>query len=132
VIYQKNIQAGNIIPNDILLRARLMSVVFGLLCCIVLIFIGFYNQNTLGGALAVFLTVTQPLFVNISTKAITDVYCIFFLLCICLFATRLPLQKKTNIFKHSHRYPGRHCDICKNLRLYSIRHVSFYIPTLPD
>ena len=81
---EENIREGRVPPRGILLRARSVSVAFGVLCCILVFAIGYFSFNTCVGLLASVLLMTNRLFVESATRAMTDVYYNFFLLSLCL------------------------------------------------
>ncbi len=81
---EENLEEGRIPPRDILLRARSASVVFGILCCLLVFVIGYSVYNVWIAWIAVFLLLSNELFIRSATRAMTDIYYNFFLLCLCL------------------------------------------------
>lgn len=84
VSLDENIKQGTIPPRQTLLAARSIPAIFGILCGILIFFIGYYAYNKWIGSLAALLLLGNPLFITLSTQAMTDVYYHFFLLCGCL------------------------------------------------
>lgn len=80
----ENIKQGNIPPQHILLAARNISAVFGVLCGLLIFFIGYFSNNKWIGGMAALLLLGNQLFITLSTQAMTDVSYNFFLLCGCL------------------------------------------------
>jgi 4-amino-4-deoxy-L-arabinose transferase-like glycosyltransferase len=81
---EENKKAGKIPPQDILSFARATSVFWGVLCCVLVFFIGLYCRNIWVGLGAVALLLTNKVFIGYSTRAMTDIHYNFFLLCACL------------------------------------------------
>lgn len=95
---RKNEVEGRVPPRDILLRARRISAVFGVLCCLIVLTISYYSANLWIGLMAVILLLANKLFLVNATQAMTDVYYNFFLLCIWLVSIfLLKLRKKGHI-----------------------------------
>ncbi len=80
----ENIKQGNIPPRQILLPARSISAIFGILSGFLIFFIGYFSNNKWLGGIAALLLLGNQLFITLSTQAMTDVYYNFFLLCGCL------------------------------------------------
>lgn len=81
---KENKALGNIPPKDILSVARSVSVFFGVLCCVLVLSIGYYARNVWVGLIAAGLLMTNQLFVTLASMAMADIYYNFFLLCACL------------------------------------------------
>ena len=81
---EENKKEGRIPPDDLLFRARQVSVFFGILCCLVVVLIGCYAGGIWAGITAAIVLINNDLFVLCATRAMTDIYYIFFLLCSCL------------------------------------------------
>jgi 4-amino-4-deoxy-L-arabinose transferase-like glycosyltransferase len=81
---EDNLKKGLVPPRDILLIARSIPAVFGVLCCLLVFLIGYLIYNEWGGLVAALLTIGNHLFVTYSTKAMTDAFYNFFLLSSCL------------------------------------------------
>jgi len=81
---EDNIKQGLVPPRDILLIARITPAVFGVLCCLLIFFIGCLIYNEWAGLVAALLTIGNYLFITSSPRAMTDAYYNFFLLGICL------------------------------------------------
>ena len=79
-----NIKMGHVPQLDILLFARKISIFFGVLCCMLIFGTGYYAQNASIGVIAALLLMTNKLFIISSTRAMTDIYYNFFLLCFTL------------------------------------------------
>ena len=89
----ENIKIGSVPPHQILLAARMVSAVFGVLCGLLIFSIGYFSNNKWVGGLAALLLLGNPVFISLSTHALTDVYFNFFLLCGCLSSIFL-LQRR--------------------------------------
>ena len=81
---EENEKEGKIPPRPILLHARSISAVFGVLCVLLMFVIGYYSNNLWVGGIAAILLLFNQLFIGLCTQAMTDVYYNFFLLCGCL------------------------------------------------
>lgn len=81
---EQNQAQGRVPPPDILLLARFVSVVFGVLCCLLLFAVGHLSANWWTGLLAAGLLLANDLFIRVVARALTDSFYIFFLLCGCL------------------------------------------------
>lgn len=82
--YKQNKAKGNIPAQPLLLRARSVTVVFSLLCCLLIGLIGYYSHNLWIGGIAAILLIFNKIFIVLSTQALTDLPYNFFLLCACL------------------------------------------------
>jgi hypothetical protein len=80
---------GNIPPQSILLPGRRASAVFGAFCCVLVFLIGFRCYNWLIGGMAVIFLLTNRLFIESATRAMTDIHYEVFLLAECLAASLL-------------------------------------------
>jgi 4-amino-4-deoxy-L-arabinose transferase-like glycosyltransferase len=89
-----NIKEGKIPPWPILLRARSVSAVIGILCCFLIFAIGYYSNNLWIGSVAAILLIFNKLFIVFSTQAMTDIPYNFFLLCACLTSIFLLRQSR--------------------------------------
>jgi hypothetical protein len=76
-------------PPGILLSARKSSVFFGILCCVVLLSIGYFCNNIWMGFVSALILSINELFIISSTRAMTDVSYNFFLVSMCLGAFSL-------------------------------------------
>lgn len=85
----QNRAEGRIPPHDILFQARIISSVFGILCCLVILGIGYLLKKPGLGIIATFFLLINDLFITYSCRAMVDVTFIFFLLCSCLATTLL-------------------------------------------
>ena len=93
---EENILQGRVPPRDVLRRARSVSVVFGVLCGLLVFTIGHVSFNVYVGALAAYLVVTSDLFISVATRAMTDVHFSFFLLSLCLAVVLLSRCTSSN------------------------------------
>jgi 4-amino-4-deoxy-L-arabinose transferase-like glycosyltransferase len=91
---EQNKKEGRIPPEPILLRARSVVVVIGILCCLLIYAIGYYCNNLWTGSIAAILLIPNELFITLSTQAMTDIPYNFFLLCACLMSIILLSQTK--------------------------------------
>jgi 4-amino-4-deoxy-L-arabinose transferase-like glycosyltransferase len=104
---ETNKRKGEIPPKSILLRARLVSVVIGILCCLMIFHIGYYSNNLWIGSIASILLMFNSLFVDLSTLALTDIEYNFLLLCACFVSIFFLRQsKRLNILLISLLYGG--------------------------
>ena len=87
-VYKINKEKGNVPPREILLPARTVSVFFGALCCVAIFLIGYYSLNLWVGLIAAIFLMLNQLFISFATRAMTDIYFNFFLLCAYLFIIR--------------------------------------------
>jgi 4-amino-4-deoxy-L-arabinose transferase-like glycosyltransferase len=78
--YEDNQNEGNVPPHDMLIYARTVSAILGMLCCLVLFAFGCRCYNVWVGALAVILLVCNRLFQIYATRAMTDISYNLFLL----------------------------------------------------
>lgn len=81
---EENLRDGKVPPMDILLRARRMSAVFGVLCCLLVFAIGYFTYNVWTGLMATLLLLVNPLFIVSATRATTDIHYNFFSLSLAL------------------------------------------------
>jgi 4-amino-4-deoxy-L-arabinose transferase-like glycosyltransferase len=79
----ENRREGKIPSQPILFRARMSSVAIGILCCLIIFWIGYYSSNMQIGIIASILLTFNNLFIDLSTLAMTDIPYNFFLLCAC-------------------------------------------------
>jgi 4-amino-4-deoxy-L-arabinose transferase-like glycosyltransferase len=91
---EENKKEGNIPPQHILIRARSVSAVIGILCCLMIFAIGYYFNNFWIGSIAAILLIFNDLFITLSTQAMTDIPYNFFLLCACLASIFLLRQSR--------------------------------------
>lgn len=83
---EENIQEGRVPSPQILLSARLTTLVFGVLSCAIVFVVGYVAASSLAaGLIAALLLLTNPAFVSSATSAMTDIHYLFFLLS-CLLA----------------------------------------------
>ena len=95
---QDNRKEGRIPPRDILLYARNVSAIFAVLCCLLIFAISYFCMKSWIGMIAVILLLANKLFIVSTTRAMTDVYYNFFLLCFCLAVIfLLKLRKETQM-----------------------------------
>lgn len=87
---KENEEAGNIPPSQVLFRARMVSIVFGLLCCLLLFLVGTFAFNWQVGLIASLLPLTNTVFVQAATRAMPDMFYDFLLVLTCLFVILLP------------------------------------------
>lgn len=80
----ENQEQGRVPPDGLLFSSRRVSAFFGILCCVLAVFIGQALGNVWIGAGTAVLLTQNHLFVQCATRAMTDIYYIFFLLCACL------------------------------------------------
>jgi hypothetical protein len=73
-------------PPSILLSARRSSVVFGVLCCVILLSIGHFCNNIWIGFISALILSFDDLFIASSTRAMADVSYNLFLISLCLCA----------------------------------------------
>ncbi len=90
----ENKKEGKIPAQNTLLRARSVSVVIGILCCLMIFTISYYSNNLWIGSIAAILLLSNNLFVTLSTQAMTDIPYNFFLLCACLTSIFLLRQSR--------------------------------------
>ncbi len=81
---QENLKGGKVPPTDILLQARRVSAIFGVLCCLLVFAIGYFSHNVWTGLMAALLVLINQLFSVSATRAMTDVHYNFFLLSLAL------------------------------------------------
>lgn len=96
---EENKRMGKIPPQDILFFTRGISIIFGVLCCLLAFTIGYCSRNLWIGLIMAILIMRNKLFITFATRAMTDIYYNLFLLCACLFILLLAksLQKKSFI-----------------------------------
>jgi len=81
---EENLKGGKVPPREILLQARRMSAVFGVLCCLLVFAIGYFSHNVWTSLMAALLLLINQLFTLSATRAMTDIHYNFFLLCLAL------------------------------------------------
>lgn len=94
--FDTNKSMGNVPPKDILSVARRTAVFFGALCCVLMFCVGYFAGNFWVGFMGAALLITNRVFITSSTRAMTDVYYNFFLLCsyLCIIFFIKTAQKK--------------------------------------
>ncbi len=91
-----DLREGKASAKILILLSRSVSALFGILCCLLVFMIGCMCGNVLLGAIAAVLLLTNPLFVTCATRAVTDVYYLFFLLYSCFIVTKFLKQRRQN------------------------------------
>jgi 4-amino-4-deoxy-L-arabinose transferase-like glycosyltransferase len=91
--FEENRTAGMVPPPSLLLRARRASAAFGVLCCVLVFAVGYASHGAWTGLTAAVLLLTNRLFLDTATQALTDIHYNVFLLgvalaCILLFKAR--------------------------------------------
>jgi 4-amino-4-deoxy-L-arabinose transferase-like glycosyltransferase len=81
---QQNIREGRLPPQDILRRARISSLTFGVFCTLLVFAIGYFAHNAWVGSFAALLLLRNELFLRYATSAMADIHYNFFLLALCL------------------------------------------------
>lgn len=79
--------------KKVILLSRTVSVLFGALCCVVISMIARKLNKPLMGFTTVILLLSNNLFIKHATKAIMDIYYLFFLLCLCLILAQSSTEK---------------------------------------
>lgn len=77
---EENLKGGTVPPEEILLQARRVSAVFGMLCCLLVFAFGYFSHSVWTGLIAALLLLINQLFFESATRATTDVQYNFFLL----------------------------------------------------
>ena len=93
---EENVQQGLVPPQETLTRARNASAFFGVVCCVLMFAIGYCAYNAFVGLLSAAMLLCNSLFVQQSSRAMTDVHYNLFLLCVSLaviFLIRAPTRK---------------------------------------
>ena len=81
---EENLKVGKVPETEILLQARRVSAVFGVLCCLLVFAIGYFSHNVWTGLMAALLLLINQLFIGSATRAMTDIHYNFFLLSLAL------------------------------------------------
>jgi len=89
ITYEENKEKGKVPSDDILLLARRVAALFGVLCCVLILAIGYYSRNLWIGLVTAILLMTNRLFITFATRAMTDIFYSFFLLFACLLIVLL-------------------------------------------
>jgi 4-amino-4-deoxy-L-arabinose transferase-like glycosyltransferase len=89
-----NIKFGLVPHYNEIIAARLPSLIFGLLCGVLVFIIATLTINKEVALIATALLFTNKVFINLSTQVMTDTYYNFVLLCICLSSIFLVRSKK--------------------------------------
>lgn len=108
---QENLRQNRIPPPDVLRRARLASVTFGALCCVLIFAVGYFAFDVYVGLLASALLLTHASFIEHATRAMTDVHLHAFLLGLCL---ALVLLVRLGLRQHPWRW-GCLCGLLAGL-----------------
>jgi len=93
ISYLRNVEEGRVPPRDILLRARAVSVFFGVLSCLLVFSISYFCANIWVAYGAILFLLTNNLFITSSTRALTDIFYNFFMLSFC--AASIALLKRS-------------------------------------
>ena len=89
-----DLHAGKKSAQVPILLSRSVSAFFGILCSLLVFLIGYSCSGILVGIVSVVLLLSNHLFVISATRAMTDVYYLFFLLCACLSSARFIKEGK--------------------------------------
>jgi 4-amino-4-deoxy-L-arabinose transferase-like glycosyltransferase len=114
---EDNKKEGKVPPAPILLRARSVSMVIGILCCLLIFAIGYYSNNLWTGSIAAILLIFNKLFITLSTQAMTDISYNFFLLCTCLASIFLLRQSQLRYILLSSLLCGSFAGLASSVKI---------------
>lgn len=87
--YDDNLERGLVPPPDVLSRARAGSAAFAVLCCLLILTLGYVAQSPWTGLIGAALLLANRLFVATGSRAMTDVHYDLFLVASALAASVL-------------------------------------------
>jgi len=117
---EENKSKGNVPPKDELSYARKPAVLFGVMCCTLVVIIGYYSKNLLVGMLTAILLMSNQLFITFASRAMTDIYFNFFLLCSCLTIIILARSPQRNNFVLSSFLCGITAGVAASVKIHGI------------
>jgi 4-amino-4-deoxy-L-arabinose transferase-like glycosyltransferase len=92
---EQNIAERRVPPHDTLTIARRASAVIGILCCLLVFGIGYVCDSWLTAIVAAVLLLSNQLFIDNASRAMTDVHYSVFLLALCFVSIALLRTRDT-------------------------------------
>ncbi|MBU2103294.1 MAG: phospholipid carrier-dependent glycosyltransferase [Candidatus Omnitrophota bacterium] len=126
VSVKENKRAGKIPPQGLLMFARRTVAFFGILCCALILAIGYYSRNIWVGGLAAVFLIKNKLFIMCATRAMTDMHYNFFLLGACLLVVIFARSPRKQSFFSLSFYIGIVAGLAASVKLIGIAVIGLF------